>query len=107
LDRREFSNKVYEIVSDIPRGNVATYGMIAFLCGYPRRSRMVGQALHHAPDFLNIPCHRVVTSQGRLAPGWTEQKKLLANEGILFKENGCVNLKKYLWDVNSVSQHYR
>lgn len=88
---------------DIPWGNVATYGLIAFLCGYPRRSRMVGQALHHAPDFLNIPCHRVVNSQGRLAPGWTEQKQLLANEGIRFKENGCVDLKKYLWDVNSGS----
>ena len=101
MNKREFANKVYEIVRDIPRGYVATYGMIAFLCGYPRRSRMVGQALHHAPDFLNIPCHRVVNFQGRLAPGWTEQKQLLAHEGIRFKENGCVDLKQHLWDLNS------
>ena len=64
---------------------------------------MVGQALHHASDLFNIPCHRVVNFQGRLAPGWTEQKQLLTNEGIRFKENGCVDLKKYLWDVSSGS----
>lgn len=101
MERKEFANKVYEIVRNIPRGNVATYGLIAFLCGYPKRSRMVGQALHHVPDFLNIPCHRVVNAQGRLAPGWPEQKQRLANEGVCFKENGCVELKRYLWDVNS------
>jgi len=99
LNRKEFSNIVYEIVKDIPFGNVATYGMIAFLSGYPRRSRMVGKALHHAPDFLNIPCHRVVNYQGRLTPGWTDQKQLLSNEGIHFKENGCVDLKKHLWGM--------
>ncbi|WP_088228329.1 methylated-DNA--[protein]-cysteine S-methyltransferase [Desulfosporosinus sp. FKB] len=101
MNRKEFSNKVYDIVRDIPPGNVATYGMIAVLSGYPQCSRMVGQALHHAPDSHDIPCHRVVNHQGRLVPGWTDQKRLLANEGVHFKENGCVNLKKYLWDFVS------
>jgi methylated-DNA-protein-cysteine methyltransferase related protein len=103
LNRKEFSDKVYDIVRDIPLGNVTTYGMIALLLGYPQRSRMVGQALHHSPDNLNIPCHRVVNHQGRLTPGWTEQKQLLFNEGIQLKENGCVDLKKYLWDPYSPS----
>ncbi|MHB8072329.1 MGMT family protein [Desulfosporosinus fructosivorans] len=98
MNRKEFSDKVYAIVLDIPLGSVATYGMIAFLSGYPQRSRMVGQALHHAPDFLCIPCHRVVNCQGRLTPGWADQKQLLSNEGIHLKENGCVDLKKYLWN---------
>lgn len=98
LNKKEFANKVYAIVNEIPRGKVATYGMIALLTGYPQCSRMVGQALHHAPDFPAIPCHRVVNHQGRLVPGWTEQKQLLAGEGIPLKENGCVDLKKYLWD---------
>jgi len=98
LNKKEFSNIVYEIVMDIPFGSVATYGMIAFLSGHPQRSRMVGQALHHAPDSLNIPSHRVVNCLGRLTPGWTEQKQLLANEGIQLKESGCVDLKKHLWN---------
>ncbi|WP_407314100.1 MGMT family protein [Desulfosporosinus sp. SB140] len=98
MNKKEFANKVYDIVKDIPLGKVATYGLIAFISGYPQCSRMVGQALHHAPDVLNIPCHRVVNYHGRLAPGWTDQKRLLANEGVCLKENGCVDLKKYLWD---------
>jgi len=97
LKRKEFFDKVYQIVMDIPPGKVATYGMIALLSGEPQRSRMVGQALHHAPDSLYIPCHRVVNCQGRLTPGWAEQKQLLLNEGIILKDNGCVDLKKFLW----------
>lgn len=97
MKQKEFLNKVYQIVMDIPPGSVATYGMIAYLSGNPQRSRMVGQALHHAPDFLNLPCHRVVNCQGRLAPGWANQKQLLINEGIKFKGNGCVDLKIYQW----------
>jgi len=99
VKREEFFDKVYQIVMDIPPGSVATYGMIAFLSGKPQRSRMVGQALHHAPAALNLPCHRVVNCQGRLTPGWLEQKQLLLNEGIKLKENGCVDLKKYLWKL--------
>lgn len=99
MKREEFFDIVYKIVMDIPPGSVATYGMIAFLSGKPQRSRMVGQALHHATDALSLPCHRVVNCQGRLTPGWLEQKQLLINEGIKFKENGCVDLKKYLWKL--------
>lgn len=99
MKQKEFLDKVYQIVLDIPPGSVATYGMIAFLSGNPQRSRMVGQALHHAPDFLNLPCHRVVNCQGRLAPGWADQKQLLTNEGIQFKGNGYVDLKIYLWKL--------
>ena len=45
-------------------------------------------------DDLSAPCHRVVNASGRLVPGWTEQKQLLLEEGISFKQNGCVDLKK-------------
>lgn len=37
---------------------------------------------------------------GRTAPGWAEQRELLENEGIGFKENGYVDLKKYQWNIN-------
>ena len=46
---------------------------------------------------------RVVNASGRLVPGWTEQKQLLLEEGISFKQNGCVDLKKHLWNY-SVSE---
>lgn len=97
MKRDDFYISVYEIVKEIPKGYVATYGQIAFLLGVPQSSRRVGQALSHTPEALKLPCHRVVNSQGRLAPGWKKQRGLLTSEGIAFKENGCVNLKNFIW----------
>ena len=86
--KADFYAEVYNIVKEIPEGNVVTYGQLAKLARRPQCSRMVE---------LNLPCHRVVNSQGRLAPNWTEQRELLEKEGIAFKKNGCVDLKKHIW----------
>lgn len=88
-----FCQEVYQVVREIPVGKVSTYGGIAALLGMPQCSRMVGRALKQIPDDLSAPCHRVVNASGRLVPGWTEQKQLLLEEGISFKQNGCVDLK--------------
>ena len=98
MERMEFFSQVYEIVAAIPRGKVATYGQIAWMLGMPNRSRMVGQAMHWAPD--GLPCHRVVNSTGRLAPGWTEQRSLLLAEGVALKANGCVDLRRCRWTAS-------
>ena len=94
--KADFYTEVYNIVKEIPEGNVVTYGQLAKLARRPQCSRMVGQAMFNAPRELNLPCHRVVNSQGRLAPNWTEQRELLEKEGIAFKKNGCVDLKKHI-----------
>ena len=99
MDRAQFYKEVYSITKEIPYGNVFTYGKIAQLIGNPQYSRMVGQALSHAPKEEDLPCHRVVNSQGRLVPSWQKQKELLEKEGITFKRNGCVNMSKHLWDI--------
>ena len=83
------------------KSKVSTYGGIAALLGMPQCSRMVGRALKQIPDDLSAPCHRVVNVSGRLVPGWTEQKQLLLEEGISFKQNGCVDLKKHLWNYST------
>ena len=88
---------IYSIVEEIPEGFVATYGQIAELAGYNRNSRMVGRALKFAGLYGDFPCHRVVNSVGRLVVGWKEQRLLLEVEGIIFKENGNVDLKKCQW----------
>lgn len=93
----DFKTEVYSIVKEIPAGKLLTYGQIACLAGKPSGSRQVGYALHHAPPALNLPCHRVVNSTGKTAPGWAEQRELLEKEGISFKTNGCADLKKHLW----------
>lgn len=95
----EFLYQVFAIVEEIPFGTVATYGQIARLSGYDKNARLVGKALSLSEYFGKYPCHRVVSSQGRCAPGWFEQKDLLTQEGITFKENGCVDLKKHQWKM--------
>lgn len=93
-----FRREVYAVVQEIPQGRVLTYGRIADLLGMPQYSRMVGRALKEVPSDRTIPCHRVVNASGRLAPGWTEQRQLLLDEGVAFRQNGCVDLKKCLWE---------
>lgn len=95
-----FRREVYQVVCEIPSGKVSTYGSIAALLGMPQCSRMVGRVLKQVPDEVPVPCHRVVNASGRLVPGWEEQKLLLLEEGIIFKQNGCVDLKKYLWSYS-------
>lgn len=92
---------IYEILSvveEIPEGSVATYGQIAKLIGRDKNSRLVGKVLSMAEFYGDYPCHRVVNHAGRLVPGWTRQKTLLEGEGITFKKNQHVDLKKHKWD---------
>jgi methylated-DNA-protein-cysteine methyltransferase-like protein len=88
---------VYNVVEQIPRGKVTTYGMIARLIGRPRNARLVGFTLKNTDPNRRLPCHRVVNSNGRTAPGWKEQAELLKAEGVEIKSNGCVDMRKYLW----------
>lgn len=95
---------IYEILSlveEIPEGKVASYGQIAKLIGRERNARLVGKVLSRAEFYGEYPCHRVVNHVGRLAPHFWEQKKLLLEEGVEFKENGCVDMKKYQWEDES------
>jgi len=92
--------KIYDVVKNIPKGRVATYGQVALLAGNPRWARVVGYALHVNPDPDNIPCHRVVNREGKVAPGFAfggegVQRQLLESEGIIFDADGRIDLKKY------------
>ena len=98
MDKDTFQKEVYNVVASIPAGQVVTYGQIAYLVGKPQCSRMVGQAMHNVPPELHLPCHRVVNSQGRLAPCWQEQRILLEEEGVKFRQNGCVDMKVSQWE---------
>ena len=92
---------IYEILSvvgEIPEGQVATYGQIARLTGRDRNARLVGKIRGMSEFYGSYPCHRVVNHAGRTAPGFAAQKELLLAEGVGFRSNGCVDLKKYQWD---------
>lgn len=94
-----FFDEVYEIVAQIPYGKVMSYGGIAKLLGKPGCARRVGQAMWSAPKELSLPCHRVVNSVGRTAPNWSQHRQLLENEGVVFRGNGCVDMKKCEWKI--------
>lgn len=92
--------KVYAYLKTIPKGKVATYGQIAQHLGNKHFARTVGNILHNNPDPSRYPCHRVVSSKGKVAEhyafgGGAAQRKRLESEGIAFEENGTVDLKKY------------
>ena len=91
---------IYEILSvveEIPPGYVASYGQIAALIGRDKNARLVGKVLLLSQYYGQYPCHRVVNRAGRTAPGWYEQRSLLVSEGVTFKKNGCVDMKKHRW----------
>lgn len=99
---KDFYKKVYDMVEKIPAGKVMTYGQIAVRLNCPRNARVVGWAMRAAPQHRNLPCHRVINSKGEMAPsyafGGSEiQRSLLEDEGVIFKENGRVDLSISLW----------
>ncbi len=92
--------RIYDVVRNIPKGKVATYGTVALLAGNPRWARVVGYALHVNPEPFVIPCHRVVNRNGFVANsfafgGGEVQRKLLEDEGIVFEADGRIDLKKF------------
>ena len=93
--------KIYEVVKQIPYGQVATYGQVAELAGNTHWSRVVGYALHANPDSEHIPCYRVVNREGKLSDafafgGINRQKRMLEEDGIVVNGD-YVDLKKYQW----------
>lgn len=95
--------KIYDVVKRIPRGKVASYGLVAAMAGNPRWARVVGYALHVNPEPGKIPCHRVVTRGGCVSSafafgGENMQRLLLSEEGVEFLEDGTIDMRKYLWD---------
>ncbi len=100
-----FFERSYELVRQIPVGRVASYGQIARMMGEPRKARFVGFAMHASPGMSgDVPCHRVVFADGRLAPGYAfggagAQRELLEEEGVGFLDDGRVDMDRFSWEV--------
>lgn len=103
-----FNNQVWEIVRQVPPGKVTTYGQIARMIpppgDMPQRSydafgpRWVGGAIAACPG--DVPWQRVINSQGKVSPrpGAEEQRHLLEEEGVEFRENAKVDLARFGWN---------
>lgn len=96
------NQRIWQVVSAIPPGRVATYGQVADKSGLPRAARRVGYALRGLPDNTRIPWHRVVNAQGRISlphgsKAHSTQRDRLEREGIAFSPAGTINLRQYGW----------
>ena len=98
---KPFFSRVYQLVSRIPSGRVATYGDLAWMLGLPQGARVVGWAMRYCPE--GYPWHRVVNAQGRLRTserlpdGKLLQQALLEEEGVIFAAPGRIDLERYIW----------
>jgi len=94
--------RIYRVVSRIPRGRVATYGQVAELAGLPGGARQVGYALAALSDAREVPWHRVVNAGGgisrRSEPVFELlQRELLAREGVVFNASGRLSFARFGW----------
>ena len=98
-----FSERIKQLIKQIPSGKVATYGQIAARAGNPRAARQVAWILHSCSKKDNLPWHRVINSKGRISlpydGGYQMQKKLLELEGIVFNEDDIIDLEIYICRV--------
>jgi methylated-DNA-protein-cysteine methyltransferase related protein len=93
--------RVFALVRECPVGRVTTYGWLAKAVGYPRGARMIGWIMNESPN--GVPAQRVINSKGELSGSWAfgqsgTMRQLLEDEGIVFSEDGRVDLKRYGWD---------
>jgi len=89
-------SKIYSLIKRIPKGKVTTYGELAIYLGL--HPRTIGTLMRKNKDPKNIPCYKVVRSDGSIGgySGGEEKKiKLLQKDGITI-ENRKINLKIYL-----------
>lgn len=98
----EIDLRIWQVVSLIPPGTVATYGDVAGQAGLPGAARRVGKALRSLPADSRIPWHRVINARGKLSlppgsRGRSTQRERLEAEGIYFLDGVKVDLAKYRW----------
>ena len=98
-----FARAVFQVVREIPRGRVATYGQVAAVLGHPRAARAVGGALSRLPAALQrlVPWQRVINAAGRISirgdlhrPDL--QRQLLELEGVRFRRDQ-IDLRQFRW----------
>lgn len=106
--QNKFSDRVYWLVCQVPRGCVATYGQIATYAGSPRAARAVGNLMRRSlKQHRQVPWHRVINAKGGISSrGDTEraelQRRLLEQEGIEFDQSGLCELEAYRWQPREV-----
>ena len=104
MDPFSFYDQVYQILRQIPKGRVTSYGAIASYLGSKGSARMVGFAMNASHTaYPPVPAQRVVNRNGMLtgkfhfgSAGLMQQ--LLENDGIKVKNDQVLDFRKIFWD---------
>jgi methylated-DNA-protein-cysteine methyltransferase related protein len=96
-----FTARVVKLIRAIPRGKVASYGLVAALAGSPLGARQVVRVLHTLSRKERLPWQRVINSRGSISlprgAGFERQRALLRAEGVKVTADGRVDFKRFLW----------
>ena len=99
-EARSLFPKIYEVVKQVPRGTVTTYGDVARIVGAGCDARLVGYAMAGVDD-PEVPWQRVINAQGKISPrpgrGPELQRRRLEAEGVQFDARGRIDLKRFGW----------
>ncbi len=92
--------RIYEVVKQVPRGQVTTYGAVAQIVGRGCDARLVGYAMAGLRDD-SVPWQRVINARGTISPragrGADIQRKRLEAEGVEFDARGRVDFDRFGW----------
>ncbi len=103
-----FFEDVYDVVRQIPKGRVTTYGAIARYLGTGMSARLVGWAMN-ASHGKNVPAQRVVNRNGLLTgkhhfPPGSSMKKLLEMDGLTVKKDQVQKFEEVFWNPEELSK---
>jgi methylated-DNA-protein-cysteine methyltransferase-like protein len=102
--KHSFFEDVYDVVRQIPKGRVTSYGAIAQYLGTKLSARMVGWAMNGSHTVLPyVPAHRVVNRNGMLSGKAhfntpTQMQELLEQENIKIVNDTIIDFEKIFWD---------
>lgn len=102
-EKPNYFDLVYQVVREIPKGRVTSYGTIAHYLGLKSGARMVGYAMNAAHTMPDVPAQRVVNRQGLLTGKShfetpTRMQELLEGEGVVVENDRVRDFEKLFWD---------
>ncbi|WP_257457956.1 MGMT family protein [Archangium lipolyticum] len=98
MQERRFFERIYQVVEQVPRGKVTTYGDVALIVGGDCDARIVGLAMGDlGPRAAKVPWQRVINRSGGISTQGYNQRELLVAEGVEFDEKGKALLERFRW----------
>ena len=98
----ELRQQIWQVISMIPKGKVASYGQIAALIGSPNHARFVGATLRRLPKGSTLPWYRVVNGSLKLSlqgGSKARQQRFLESEDIIFIGDRIA--KAHRWETDT------